>query len=228
ALANVCIWPLFLMDVRTYRASHWVHHKRLGFPDDTEVSYHNPLSIKYMMELASWLHVVKTLTRGGGARASSSVQSSRLVPLIGIALHASIVGGTLYLGRLGPCVAWVIGLMTFAGLNGVRQLLEHRSLEADPRIDYRQVPHGPMNRMFSTGWMSRAIGAAGFNRHLLHHWDPGVSFTRFDEMEFFLMQTNLAADLDAARTTYLAVALRFLRREMDNASGTRSSSMPSE
>jgi hypothetical protein len=47
---------------------------------------------------------------------------------------------------------------------------------------------------------------------LLHHWDPAISYTRFDEMERFFSTTQLAAEMDASRTSYGA-AVRTLMAE---------------
>jgi hypothetical protein len=56
--------------------------------------------------------------------------------------------------------------------------------------------------MFGTDFFSRYYGAAGFNRHLLHHWDPEISYTLFDEMEAFIARTPLADKVEEARTIY--------------------------
>jgi hypothetical protein len=76
------------------------------------------------------------------------------------------------------------------------------------------VPHGPVNRLFGNGALSRTFGNAGYNRHLLHHWDPAVSYTRFDEMESFLMSTELAKVINGARATYVGTLLTLMRRAM--------------
>jgi hypothetical protein len=55
------------------------------------------------------------------------------------------------------------------------------------------------------------LGAAGFNRHLLHHWDPAVSYTQFDAMEKFMMQTQYRAMIEARRTTYWKALRDFLK-----------------
>jgi hypothetical protein len=58
--------------------------------------------------------------------------------------------------------------------------------------------------MFAANLPARAFGSAGFRRHLLHHWDPQTSYSRFDDFEGFLMQTELAPQIDEARTSYLS------------------------
>ena len=55
------------------------------------------------------------------------------------------------------------------------------------------------------------LGGAGFNRHLLHHWDPGVSCTQLAALEAYLAGTEAAPSLQQRRTTYAATARRLLR-----------------
>ena len=69
-------------------------------------------------------------------------------------------------------------------------------------VDYASVPHGETNRIFGDGIMSAMLGGAGFNRHLLHHWDPQLSYTRLRDLEAFLLETELAASVEDSRTTY--------------------------
>jgi hypothetical protein len=61
-----------------------------------------------------------------------------------------------------------------------------------------------------TDWLSVVIGSAGFNRHLLHHWDPSVSYTRFDEMEAFLAETSVAPLMQSRQVTYFSALRSFL------------------
>ena len=84
----------------------------------------------------------------------------------------------------------------------LRQLLEHRSENARADVDYRKVDHGAVNRIFGCSLLARTLGAAGFNRHLLHHWHPQASYTRFDDLEAFFLHTRLRESIDTARTTY--------------------------
>jgi hypothetical protein len=56
------------------------------------------------------------------------------------------------------------------------------------------------------------LGGVGFNRHLLHHWDAGVSYTRLGELEDWLSTTNVAGILSERQTTYAAAFLRLWSR----------------
>jgi hypothetical protein len=120
-------------------------------------------------------------------------------------MQLAVMGALLWFVNMGAALAWgsAVFLCTPAFAR-IRQTLEHRDLNADPGADYTQKDHGPVHRMFGTSLFARFFGAAGFNRHLLHHYDPTVSFTRFDDMESFLDATPLKDSIDRARTTYAA------------------------
>ena len=90
-------------------------------------------------------------------------------------------------------------------LEKIRQTCEHRSLQAKKEIDYTKVEHGPVNRIFGNDFFSRYFGAAGFNKHLLHHIDPSISYTSFKEMENFLIDSNLSNQILSNRFSYLKI-----------------------
>ncbi len=118
--------------------------------------------------------------------------ASKAVPLIGAALHAAVVLGLARRGRWGTACAWAVGVGgVYPLLNSTRQLLEHRD-DADPA-------RGALTRMFTKGPLSSIIGGAGFNRHLLHHWDASVSYTRFRELEDRLQPTDARPIMTRAR-----------------------------
>ena len=43
--------------------------------------------------------------------------------------------------------------------------------------------HGEVNRLFGNNFFSRFFGGAGFNKHLLHHINPSISYTKFKDLE---------------------------------------------
>lgn len=91
--------------------------------------------------------------------------------------------------------------MVFPLFGALRQLLEHRNEGIDPAIDFQTQDHGAYTRMFS-GPLSKTFGGAGFNRHLLHHWEPQVSYTNLPELEAFLEGTELRRVMASRRSTY--------------------------
>jgi fatty acid desaturase len=115
------------------------------------------------------------------------------------------------LGNPVAGVAWLWGvLFMFPFFGSLRQLLEHRSPDADPDVDYTVVDHGAVNRLFGAGPLASTLGSAGFNRHALHHWEPTVSYTRLGDIESFLRQTDAAPLIESRSTSYTRTFLRLL------------------
>lgn len=122
---------------------------------------------------------------------------------LGVGYHLSILALAAWMGWWAVAVAWVGGLLAwFPFFAGLRQLLEHRDVAAREGVDYGQVPHGALARMFRPGLVTWALGSAGFDRHLLHHLEPQVSCTRLKELEGFLLGTELGPFLQANTTSY--------------------------
>src|SRR5262249_47188483 len=100
-------------------------------------------------------------------------------------------------------VAWAAGLLSvYPFFNALRQLLEHRDELADDSVNYAEVAHGRINRLFGDSLLAQAVGGAGFNRHLLHHWEPQVSYTRLADVEAFVLKTDYAELFRSRQTTY--------------------------
>jgi fatty acid desaturase len=148
--------------------------------------------------------------RRADRRRRSDAGRSRLVWMVTGALANVILVAVLWLfASVVPALAWIGGvLFVFPFFVSLRQVLEHRAEDADPGVDYTQVNHGPVNRLFGDGPVATTLGGAGFNRHALHHWEPTVSYTRLSEIEDFLMRTDAAALVRSRRTTYSAIFLR--------------------
>ena len=118
--------------------------------------------------------------------------------------NATIVLTSFWLGHWQFSLAWAGGVIVFFPFFGaLRQLLEHRDLEADASADFTQTNHGRVSRIFMVGWLSNTFGGAGFVRHMLHHWDPQASYTRLRDIEDFLLNTEKCGDIiKRSRTTY--------------------------
>jgi fatty acid desaturase len=215
-LANALICPLAGEDIKLYRASHWEHHLHLGAPEDTEVSYHHAPTPWFLFEAAVGIQTARVLLRKLGRQSTAEGHDrgalGRAAMLRGVAVHGAIVTLALRSGGPATAAAWCVGaLLGFPFFTALRQILEHRAGDARADADFTHVAHGPVNRMFGTDLFSRTFGAAGFNRHLLHHWYPAASYTRFDDLEAFLMHTPLAPQIDAARSTYWRTLRQLMR-----------------
>lgn len=196
-------------DVAKYRASHFDHHRKLGTTEDTEHSYFEAPSPGFLLGSMTGIRAVQQALAQGyllGAKPapSGAAPASRPWPLLGgLAFHAALVGGLLLAGAWVAACAWVLAMgLVFPTLGSLRQILEHRDELADPATDYSQVPHGATSRIFRGGLFAAFFGGAGFDRHLLHHFEPAVSYTRLPELEAFLRDTELAPYLESRTTTY--------------------------
>ena len=215
-IANWTIWLPFGLTTARYRSTHWEHHLHLGDHEDTERSYHNCMHPWFLLQLVSGIYFMKMLVAYHGSTAKKhalSKESGAIVALLrSLLFHLIIIGGLWFLDSVTTIIMWLLAASVFFPLFAtVRQVLEHRQSTATCERDFTQEEHGPINRMFGTDFFSRYFGAAGFNRHLLHHWDPTVSYTRFDDMEKFMRQTPLQERLKTAKTTYKKTCLHMLR-----------------
>jgi fatty acid desaturase len=196
--------------VARYRPIHFAHHRHLGTRADTENSYFRPLGPRLLLETVSGVHALRILLnrrrqvdrlqeRGSGRRQSETE------PLVrGVLLHALVAIAAYGLSGWPGLAAWLLGVgAVYPVFATLRQLLKHRSVDADAGADYAQVDHGALSRMFGSGPLASTFGAAGFNRHLLHHWEPQVSCTRLGDLESYLENTSAAALVTARRTSYL-------------------------
>jgi len=227
-LADWSIWLFFPQSSKSYRKSHWQHHLHLGDPEDTEISYHNCASPWFLARAITGIYLLELMSRytlGRGANPklkptpSKQNRAARLGQILALAragtTHAVLIGVPLYFHCYSTSVTWLVGAaLAFPFFATVRQLLEHRAEDAHCAINYREVPHGPVNRLFGKNLFSRFYGAAGFNRHLLHHWDPTVSYTCFDEMERFFAGTRLQPEIEKSQTTYTSNLILLARKAL--------------
>ncbi|MDB4997006.1 MAG: hypothetical protein JWM74_4438 [Myxococcaceae bacterium] len=225
-LANLFIGSLVGQDIRAYRPIHFDHHRYLGTTKDTEQSYFDALTGRFIFEALTGLRVLRILSRrqraakapkpanAAGPTAASTPKKSLFNAqlLLGLAIHGALVGAAVLTRHWIFGLAWVCGMgIVFPFFASVRQVLEHRSFDARADADYWATPHGPVNRIFGSGPLASTMGAAGFNRHLLHHWEPQVSYTRFAELEAYLKDTEVGPLLETRRVTYLQTFARLLR-----------------
>jgi fatty acid desaturase len=228
-LADWSIWLFFPQTTKAYRKSHWQHHLHLGDSGDTEISYHNCLSPWFLIKTLSGIYLTTLVFRYVFKRRTTEQNlsvvpremQSRIsieaivAPLRAFTIHGAIVGIALYLHCYASAVTWIAGVgFVFPFLATIRQILEHRSADAHCATDFETVPHGAINRTFGNNLFSRFYGAAGFNRHLLHHWDPTVSYTCFDEMEAFFRATPLRERLESSRSDYLSCLILLFRKAL--------------
>lgn len=226
-LCDLLIGWMVGTSVRKYRIVHFQHHRALGTVDDSEFTYFFPLNLLFILKgLTGWRALEVLLARNAqldeqerrrqdrASTAKPDPASSRrdlMVLAGGLAAHLAIVALLFWLGGWAPALGWVAGVgVVFPFLGALRQLLEHRDDHADPAADYTRTDHGAFTRMFGDDAFSATFGGAGFNRHLLHHWEPQVSYTRLPDLERFLAKTEMGSIITARRTSYADAFQRLL------------------
>lgn len=194
-----------------YRVTHWEHHKLLGKTTDTENSYFNALTLKFVLETLFLIHAFRIVfTRTKRVQKNelfdeeTKKQKTKML-ILGIFFNLVILITSFYFSLWVLLFSWVIGMASFFPLfTATRQLLEHRDELASKWNDYFKINHGKYTRLFQNNFFSRLFGGAGFNQHLLHHFDPQISYTNFDELENFLRNTDSCKEIiESSKTTYI-------------------------
>lgn len=194
-IADCLICWMVGTDAVTYRATHWAHHRWLGSSEDTEITYRSALRPGFLLGMLTGFHAVRVFLFRKEIRAEA--QSRKWRPLfIGMAAHGSLLAGLVFVGWWTAAVAWLAGMAIFFPFFAtLRPLLEHRPTEA-------HAEDAAITRLFGDDFFSRTFGGAGFNRHMLHHLEPQVSYTRLPDLERYLMTTSASAELNVRRSTY--------------------------
>ena len=214
-LTNLFIGIFVGLDVKHYRCIHFNHHRHLGKTIDSESNYFDPLNMLFFLESLSGIKGLKVMMRRERTSLSTGEKKStfNVIFLFGIIFNLSVIITLAQYHQWTLIVVWIVGLgLVFPLFNALRQLLEHRSENASPTIDYTKTPHGEINRMFGDGFFARTFGGAGFNRHLLHHWEPQISYTRLKELENYLLETPLMESLQQSKTSYSQIFLKLFNR----------------
>jgi fatty acid desaturase len=187
--------------IAAYRKTHAEHHRSLGGAADTETSYAHPLTLGFLAQMVTGIHAARVfLGRAPTEPGLTAGRPSRWPLLRGAAVHILLLALLVAAGAWWAALAWTIGMGVFFPLFAtLRQLLEHRPSRG---LATEGDGAGAVTRLFDDGLLARSFGGAGFNRHLLHHLEPQVSYTRLAELETYLMGTSARAALDSRRSTY--------------------------
>jgi len=208
-LATLFLCLPFGLSLKSYRKIHWQHHVHLGTPDDAEVSYFNALSKLFLLETLTGIHLLRTILRkeNNSVLTKEQVQESRLMLLAGSVLHIIILTVAFLKGNWPFAIAWILGFgIFFPFFATIRQILEHRDELAHHANNFYKQPHGKISRLFVHTIVSSSFGSAGFTRHMIHHWDPLISYTRLKDIEEFLSTCEKTAPvIESSKTTYTKV-----------------------
>lgn len=208
-LATIFLCLPFGLSMKSYRKIHWQHHLYLGTPKDAEVSYFHALTKLFIIETLTGIHLLRTLLRKKTNEVlnAEQVKQSRLMLLAGVIFHITVLTIAFLTGNWTFAIAWMAGFgVFFPFFATIRQILEHRDELADQHSNFYEQPHGKISRLFVHTITSSSFGSAGFTRHLIHHWDPQISYTRLKDIEAFLSSCERTAPLiKSARTRYSTV-----------------------
>jgi fatty acid desaturase len=194
-LCNLLIAWIIGTSVQKYRIVHFQHHRALGGVEDSEMSYFFPLNLLFIVKGLLGIRVLEVQASRKALQKKETVRdnSGKYVGLAGLAAHIVILHTTYVFGSVWLSLAWIAGVgAIFPFFGALRQLLEHRDERADAQANYFETDHGAYTRMFGSDAFSSIFGGAGFNRHLLHHWEPSISYTNLPELETCLLDTDVA------------------------------------
>lgn len=201
SLANAFIAWHVGTSIAAYRKVHFEHHRHLGRDGDEELSYLYPLRAKLLFEMVTGIHAGRIFLMRSKAPKLAAQSGSKLPLLRGVAVHGALLIMLLALGAWPAALAWCGGMAIFFPVFAtLRPLLEHRPALSDSKI--LTSDRSSVTRVFGDGIFARLFGGAGFNRHLLHHWEPGVSYTRLGDLDRYLSSTSVGSIVDERRTTY--------------------------
>ena len=117
-LCNLFVSGIVGQDIKQYRPIHWDHHRHLGSPMDTEISYFDPLNVKLLVTSLLGIRALKVmalrkkLADTDQKKPAKSPKKGVPYTLIGgmvcNALYLSIL---LYFQEWILIVAWIGGLL---------------------------------------------------------------------------------------------------------------------
>jgi fatty acid desaturase len=213
-LANIFLTPFVGIWVDDYRRSHWKHHQHLGCHGDTEISYLAPLNNLEICKSLTGVYLLTSLQRylknfkNINKNVKATKKNSLVTSLFFMICTQSMIILILFLYDLKfLSVVWALTiLITDPFFSKMRQTLEHRVILPNMNID-PEIWINAENRIFGDDFFSKYFGAAGFNKHLIHHLSPKISYTNFHEVELFLMNSKLRNYVENNRTSYLKAFL---------------------
>ncbi len=218
--ANAFIGLLIGQSIQYYRIVHWEHHKSLGTISDTERSYFESPGFEFLFTSVTGIRAIKLLllrndfvTKDLSKFTKEVKTSSRRQLIFSLLFHFTILGIMAFLQQWWLMLGWCLAIGCFYPLFGsLRQVLEHRADHADKKFNYSKQPHGKFTRIFGNNLFDKSFGSAGFNKHLLHHLEPQISYTRLNELEQFLSETIIGHHIRGKRASYWKIFINLFNR----------------
>ena len=198
---NALVGVFVLSDVRQYRFGHMNHHRHLGTSLDPERSYQTALNLRRVFWTLIGRNAIDViLRRESHASAVTRVRTRHFVPLAGLLIYGILIGAGFAGDHAWFSLSAIVGVIcVFPLVATLRQTAEHRYSKAT----FVSVDGHPITRLFEGRIANFFFGAAGFGDHLLHHWDPGLSYTRLPELRLALLNTELGPILRERTSRYV-------------------------
>lgn len=204
-ISNWVIGLIMGQEIQHYREVHLGHHTHHGQTKETENVYFEPLNWNFFWRTLTFARIFEVILKRKPSETS-------WVLTAGLIFNLSLILVLFTLGYDFTIASWILGVLVFFPFfASLRPILEHRSLNANPRTNYLQKEHGAINRIFGDDLFCRLFGGAGFNKHLLHHFEPSVHYTRLKDFENFLEETDFKDEIERSRTHYFEILFEMLR-----------------
>ena len=205
-LANIFLCSWTGLHVKVYRKIHWLHHQHLATDIDPENSYFNVLSGKFIFETFSGIHVLRIMVNKNKKQVLEKDlrKRSAIMLLTGLIINSAVLFVAIWLNNYQLAIVWILAMLVFFPFFAtIRQLIEHRDEFAASDKSFYNVPKRKISRLFTNSLLSKLLGPAGFNKHMIHHWDPVLPFTALAKVEAFLGGCEKTKKIiEMSRTTY--------------------------
>ena len=212
-LANVFAGIFVGAEIKSYRFIHNKHHMNLGTDQDPENSYSDEFDFTWLLTALFGIRTLKTFFR----RKKIEKSTGQLIMIIfAIFFHISVVAFLISKTNLFVSATWLLGYFVFMpSLGSIRNVLEHK-FQVDDMRNFTLEATLPLKpdhttRMFTKVKSSRLLGVVGFDRHLIHHWDPTISAANLERVHSFLLETELGPMLEALPTTYFRAFMKLIK-----------------
>jgi fatty acid desaturase len=225
---NVLAGWFFVVAVDQYRITHIEHHRNLGKTGDPENAHMDELDFTWLVSAFSGLRTIKTLLLRKKIRHDVTKEREKdyspshwLIPICGGLMHLMILGIIAIGGISFGDTCWVFATyLATPGLGMLRNLLEHRYVgNVDPSVWDALLDKPGMlkvtpatTRTFTKSILSQFYGSMGFTRHLLHHWDPSISFQNLKEVHNFVLESAIGSLVASTDSTFTSQFIALWRK----------------
>jgi fatty acid desaturase len=207
-LTNIFLCSWTGLHIKVYRKIHWLHHQHLATSTDPENSYFNVLSGKFIFETFTGIHVLRIMLNKNNKQVIEKDLRKKSIQMLlaGLVINATFLFVAIWFNNYQLAIVWILSMLVFFPFFAtIRQLIEHRDELAASENAFYNSPQRKISRLFTDSIFSKLFGPAGFNKHIIHHWDPVLPFTALGKDETFLAGCDKTKEIiETSKTTYFA------------------------